>query len=125
MKLTLFAGLIALAASVACASIRTRTPQPAGACAVDPSLAGEWTDTRMTQLGPAWMKLSLRVDCRSTMRGQLLWIRITKHAPYRVADGKIVFGDDGGDTVWPFRLEGDTLYVEEFAGEHHVYRRVR
>ena len=124
VKRPLLVPLVATAI-VGCASIRPRAPQAAAACTVDSSLVGEWTDRRMTQLGPAWMKLSLHGDCRSTIRAQLLWMRIARHAPYRVTDGAILFQQVAGETRWPFRVAGDRLYVEEFAGEHHAYRRAQ
>lgn len=94
----------------------------AGTCAPDDALTGEWTDRRMSQLGPGWVRLALRCDCTYTMRIQLLWSRIREEGVYRVEDGELVLQRESGETRWSFELDGDRLSLEEAAGEVHPYR---
>jgi hypothetical protein len=91
----------------------------AAACEPDDALTGAWTDRRMGQLGPAWVRLTLRCDCTYSMRIQLLWFRIREEGGYRVEGGELVFERESGETRWPFVLDGDRLSVEEAPGEAH------
>lgn len=95
----------------------------AGPCSPDEALAGVWTDRRMSQLGSAWVRLTLRCDCTFTMRTQLLWSRIREEGVYRVEGQELVFRRGSGETRWPFELEADRLSVEEAPGEAHELRR--
>jgi hypothetical protein len=95
----------------------------AGMCSPDDAVTGEWTDRRMSQLGPAWVRLTLRCDCTYTMRIQLLWSRIREEGLYRVEGEELVFQRESGETRWPFELDGDRLSVEEAPGEAHELHR--
>lgn len=116
---------IALAALLvaACASIGELPETPdAGSCETASALAGTWTDRRMSQLGPSWVRLSLSCECTYTMRIQLLWFRLREAGVHRVAGEELVFERESGETRWPFVLEGDRLSLEEAPGEVHEYR---
>lgn len=76
----------------------------------------------MSQLGPAWMTLSLRCGCVYRTTSRLLWTAIREEGNYRTASGTLVFARPaGGDTRWPYRFEDGKLIIEESAGERHVY----
>jgi hypothetical protein len=92
-------------------------------CVTDRALVGTWTDARMTQMGPAWVKLSLKADCTSAMRISMLFAWITERGHYRAGDGQIVFERKSGQTIWPYRFDGVRLHVTEYPGEVHVYSR--
>src|SRR6185436_11676596 len=96
-----FLPIVLVVFAVSCASRSLPLSRVVTPCASDPSLRGTWTDTRMTQFGPAWVKLSLEPDCTSRMRIQLLWLRITESAGYHTADGVLIFERASGDTRWP------------------------
>jgi hypothetical protein len=81
----LFVLLMVLASG--CVAIRPHDATVPPSCAADPGLIGSWTDARMTQLGPAWVRLSLRADCTSTLRAQLLWMRVIRAARFESANG--------------------------------------
>lgn len=118
--------MLVLALMVLAASgcvIRSAPPISPTACAVDPALVGTWTDRRMTQLGPAWIRLTLRADCTLSMRAQLLWMRFTETTRYRAEDGVLLFQQDRGVTKWPYRLDGGVLYLREAVNETDTYRR--
>lgn len=118
---SILAGL--LTAVTACISVGGPPEvSAAGTCSPDDALTGEWTDRRMSQLGPASVRLALRCDCTYTMRTQLLWSRIREEGVYRVEGGELVFERESGETRWPFELEAGRLSLEEGAGEVHPYR---
>lgn len=87
------------------------------ACQPDDGLTGVWKDRRMTQLGPAWVRLALRCDCTYAMRIQLLWMRIREEGVYRVEREELVLEGESGETRWPFELQGGRLSLEEYPGE--------
>ncbi|MEX2272882.1 MAG: hypothetical protein WD690_15525 [Vicinamibacterales bacterium] len=126
-RLPVMAGFAALAAIIlgsGCASIHVPPRIAPAQCVVDPSITGTWTDTRMTQLGPAWSKLSLGCDCSATYRAQLLWMRITMRQQYRAMAGQLLRDTaNGRTTAWPYRLEGNVLSITEAPGEVITYTR--
>lgn len=120
LAVTIFAGLL----STGCISIGGPAESPAaGTCSPDEPLTGVWTDRRMGQLGPAWVRLTLRCDCTYAMRIQLLWSRIREEGLYGVEGEELVFRRESGETRWPFELDGDRLSVEEAPGEAHELHR--
>ena len=107
-----------------CASARLSAPRLTLAqCATDRGLVGTWTDMRLTPLGPVWMKFSMRDDCSFSARLQMLYFRLTERGQYRATEGRIVFEREGGQTVWPYTLEGDVLHLTEAPTEVYAYRR--
>ena len=123
--------LLAIALSVATTGCLSMSPrlhapqQPTPPCIIDPNVLGTWTDTRMTQLGPAWVKLSLRRDCTSRVRAQLLWARITDQSRYGTTGGVLVFDGASGQIRWPYEKKDGQLHVQEFPGEMHTYNPSR
>jgi hypothetical protein len=122
--------LLALALSVTATGCLSMSPrlhaeQPTPPCIIDPNVVGTWTDARMTQVGPAWVKLSLRRDCTSHFRAQLLWARITEQSRYGTSDGVIVFERASGQTDWRYEIKDGQLHLQEFPGEMHAYNRSR
>ena len=118
-----FLPIVLVVFAVSCASRSLPLSRVVTPCASDPSLRGTWTDTRMTQFGPAWVKLSLEPDCTSRMRIQLLWLRITESAGYHTADGVLIFERASGDTRWPYEVAGNRLGLREARDETHSYTR--
>ena len=123
-----FAAAAVLASVVASGCVASLPAGPprftAAQCRIDPGLAGMWTDSRMTQLGPGWMRFSFRCDCTYSGQARLLFAWIRERGQYRAADGRIRFErSSGAETVWPYRREGETLRLTEAADETHVYRR--
>lgn len=92
-------------------------PPASAACEPDESLTGVWKDFRMSQLGPAWVRLVLRCDCTYGMRIQLLWMRVRESGVYRVDGEELVFEREAGETRWPFEVGGGRLSLEEYPGE--------
>lgn len=115
--------LVAVLSATGCATIdATALTFPAATpCIADPAVVGTWTDARLTQLGPAWVRLTLTCDCRYEWRGQLLFGRITKRGAYRAADQVLHFPRDPD---LPYTVEDGRLELTEFPGEHHVYSRL-
>lgn len=101
-----------------CASIGVAPKVPAAAaCEPDESLTGVWKDFRMSQLGPAWVRLELGCDCTYAMRIQLLWMRIREEGVWRVDGEELVFEGEAGETRWPFEVGDERLSLEEYPGE--------
>ena len=113
---TILVGLL----TTGCISIGGPPEVSSGAtCSPDEALTGAWTGRRMSQLGPARVRLTLRCDCTYSMRIQLLWSWIREEGVYRVEGEELVFQRQSGETRWPFELAGDRLSVEEAPGEAH------
>jgi hypothetical protein len=117
-----FAGLLA---AMGCVSSRMPASRvPSAQCLFDPGIAGTWTDRRITQLGPAWVRLDLDCDCRYAMRIQLLWFRFTEQGLYRAAGNALTFERASGRvTVMPCRRDGTDLALSEGGSEVHRYTR--
>ena len=81
------------------------------------------TDLRLSPLGPVWMKFSMRGDCSFSARLQMLFFRFTERGQYRASEGRIVFEREPGQTVWPYKLEGELLHLTEAPSEVYAYRR--
>jgi hypothetical protein len=92
-------------------------------CVVDPALAGTWTDTRLTQLGPVWEKVTFNCDCTFTMRAQLLWARFTDRGLYGATGAVLHIGRTSGVLRWPYRIDGDTLHMTQAPGEVITYQQ--
>jgi hypothetical protein len=120
--------LLPLLLLAACASSHSQSSfatAPA-ACSVQPQLAGEWRDWRMSQLGPARMVFSFGCDCRYTTHAFVALTRIAEEGQYRVENGSIVLSRATGETTtWPYRFVGEKLVLEEAAGETHEYTRTK
>ena len=113
--------LICLLASACAASSRG----PVRTCAMDPGLAGKWTSSRATQMGPATMNVELGCDCRYESRAIVLGQTIEERGAFRVTENAIVFERETGQrTTWPYRFDGDRLLFTEHPTETHAYRRV-
>lgn len=107
-----------------CASLVLPAPRfTPDQCVIDRALVGTWTDSRMTQMGPGWMKVSLGCDCRYTSRAQLLFLRVTERGQYRAIGGQIFFEQASRQFVAPYELDGDRLRLTEHPTETHTYRR--
>jgi hypothetical protein len=98
------------------------TITPSG-CLMDTSLAGTWTDARLTPLGPAWARFSFGCDCSYESRIQLLFARVVERGRYYVVDGKVHFERRAGETVWPYQVAIDRLQLSESPTETHQYQR--
>jgi hypothetical protein len=93
-------------------------------CEIEEAIAGTWTDTRLTQMGPAWVTYSLGCDCHYQVRIQLMWMRISERGRYQVAGGNIEFDRESGkQTITPYRLEGGQLYLTDAPGEVYAHHR--
>jgi hypothetical protein len=115
--------LVAVLLSAGCATIPPRaelTPPP---WVIDPAIVGEWSDARMTQLGPAWIHLSLGADCISRARIQLLFTRITMTSRYQAREGAVTFFETSRDWRCPYRLIDGHLELQEAADERNTYSR--
>jgi hypothetical protein len=106
-----------------CASIRYAPSPPSMACATDAALVGVWTDARLTQLGPAWVRFSFGADCAFRTRVQLLYFRFTESGRYSAENGVVTFDRQSGATRWPYRVDAGRLVLQEARDERHVYRR--
>lgn len=96
----------------------------AGQCLADMSLAGTWTDFRMTPLGPAWAQFSFGCDCTYRSQIRLLYSRIVERGKISVANGTLTFQRrSGATTVWPYRITGGQLQLTESADETHQYQQ--
>jgi hypothetical protein len=116
--------LVAAAGAVGCASIHVPPRLTTVQCVVDPAVTGSWTDRRMTQLGPAWVKVTLGCDCTKRDRAQLLWMRITGTSQYRAEAGMLQVETQRGPVIaWPYRIDGDVLSITEAPGEVQTYTR--
>ena len=123
---TLAALLLAVLGATGCATIGAPARWPgAEACTVDPTVVGTWTDRRLTQLGPAWTRLSLECDCRYAVRIRVLFMRIDERGDYRIADGAIRFARQETTTRWPYRVDGDQLAAHGSAGRRARVRPPR
>lgn len=96
-----------------------------GPCTVDSGFAGTWTDMRMTQLGPAWVKFTFECDCTYESRVQLLWMRIRERGRYHAQSGRVRFVRPSGEVTWGYRLEGGRLELEEAPGDLRRYARAQ
>ena len=93
-------------------------------CMTDAALVGTWSDTRLTQLGPAWEKISFAADCSYSLRAQLLFFRFRDRGQYRIENGNIQFERQAGRRVVPYRLDDNgMLLVTDAPGEILSYRR--
>jgi hypothetical protein len=119
------ATLATLVLCTACISSNTTSSftTDRGACNTRPDLAGEWRNTRSSQLGRATMTITLGCDCRYTTRVSLLFGRIHESGEYRIEGDRIVFSRSTTAQEWPFVLDGETLTLTEAANERHVYKR--
>lgn len=79
----------------------------------------------MSQLGPAWMTLTLRCDCTYASGVQLAWSRMREEGYYRVVRGAVQFTRPSSETSWPYRFHGPELALQEEETEVHRYKRSR
>jgi rhomboid family GlyGly-CTERM serine protease len=87
-------------------------------------LAGSWHDWRMTQLGPAFVRVTFGCDCRYVMHTQLLWAHLTGRGNFVEERGAVrLIRPSSQDLTLRFERQGDELTVDE-QGERHVYTRV-
>ena len=94
-------------------------------CAIEPGLAGTWTSTRATQLGPGEVTLTLGCDCRYESRVIVLGRTIDERGTFAAAGQALAFGrQSGATTTWPYRLDGGRLMLTEHPTETHAYERV-
>ena len=116
-------GAAAVLLTAGCAAIHNPPAIAPESCLADPALMGVWTDTRMTPLGPAWVKFAFGADGTVESRIQLLYARITETARYRTGGGIVTFDRRSGTTRWPYRIVGSRLLLQEAANERYEYRR--
>lgn len=130
-------GVVPLVAT-GCLSLGTAvTPEPFQ-CTLDPRLAGTWkSGLEMSQLGPAGMRFRIDCDCRYRVKARVflfmtirergpVWSEPSSDASTGEADGTLVFGRASGDeTQWPYRIEGEQLFLEEAPGEWTPMKRTR
>lgn len=96
-----------------------------GACNFPAEMAGRWTSSRPSQFGPANMTLTLRCDCRYTMRAAAAIVRVTEDGEFRLEGDHLVMSrSNGSETSWPYRFENGALHLTEAADETHEYRLV-
>ncbi|HEX2121015.1 MAG TPA: hypothetical protein VHL59_05165, partial [Thermoanaerobaculia bacterium] len=119
---TLRATALVLAPLLLASCISASHPARVLGCAPG-EVAGTWDDFRMTQLGPAWVHLSLECNCRYSLRMQLLFVRIAEDGSYEVEGDEIRLLRPNGDTIMPFEVDGNRLRLQEHASERHVYTR--
>jgi len=74
----------------------------------------------MSQLGPAWVTVTLGCDCRLTSKIQFLWSRYSVSGTFDPVAKTLRFG---GKT-WKFEEESGRLVIDE-GGERHEYTRGR
>ncbi len=106
-----------------CASVH-RTGQAPSTCTTIPSIIGTWRSYRLSQVGPAWMTMTLGCDCTSRVTAQLLFTRYSEEGYYRIEDRTIVFIRKNSTTQWPFAFVDGRLTVTEAATEQHSYEQV-
>lgn len=106
-----------------CASVR-RTGQAPSSCTTRPEVIGTWRSYRLSQVGPAWMTMTLGCDCTSRITAQLLFTRYSEESYYRIEDETIVFIRQKSTTEWPFVLSDGRLAVTEGATERQTYEQV-
>jgi hypothetical protein len=70
------------------------------------------------------MTVTLGCDCSFRSSARLLWARVREEGYYRTVEGAIVFTRPGWKTVWPYKLAGADLDLQE-NGEIHRYRRLQ
>lgn len=96
-----------------------------GQCADASEVAGTWRSYRNSQIGPAWVTLTLDCDCRFTATIQGLWMRVRQTGTFDTATGTLRIASRTGDgQVWKFEKPAEGLIVYE-AGERHEYARIR
>jgi hypothetical protein len=118
-----FAMAVMLASGCASNSVAPAAMAPPR-CAIDSRLAGTWTSERRSQLGPAAMRLELGCDCTHRSRVRVLLQSIHERGHWWVEGERLHFTRATGVvTVWPYRLVGDRLLLEEGDAEPQVYRR--
>jgi hypothetical protein len=122
--------LIALCLSslTSCISARGGDPRLLSApeCKLGRDVAGTWRSFRSSQMGPAWMTVTLGCDCTYRTAVQLLWLRVVEEGVANYHGDEIVFTrKSGSETRWPYRLQGGRLLLTESPTEEHGYRRVR
>lgn len=123
MKISRCFVAVALFLALSCVSSSV-TPPATLVCAPAPELIGTWKSHRMSSLGPAWMTVTLNCDCTARVVSQLLFMRHTEVALYRVENGTVVFTRERSETRWPFSLESDGAAIfSEAANESHQYTR--
>lgn len=121
LNLACCAALLTLSA---CSTTSSAPASPQAACESDGAVSGAWKQFRMTQLGPSWVSLRFECDCSYRSTAQLLWMRISESGTYVVSGSEIIFQRaSGAETRWPFRLEGETLFLTEAKDEERAYRR--
>ena len=92
---------------------------------MESELAGTWTSTRATQLGPAEATLTLGCDCRYESRIVVLGRTIDERGTFTAAEEALAFRRQSGQTTtWPYRLDGGRLMLTEHPTETHAYERV-
>ena len=106
-----------------CASARLAAPRLTPAqCATDRAV--RYVDRFAAQ--PAGTGVDEVLDAR---RLQLLgtrpdvFFRFTERGQYRASEGRIVFERKPGQTVWPYKFEGEVLHLTEAPSEIYAYRR--
>lgn len=94
-----------------------------GRCLTDMSLAGTWSDVRMTPLGPAWAQFTFGCDCSYRSQIQLLFSRVVERGQFAVGNGELHFQRRSGETNWPYRVTGELLQLVESPKETHQYQQ--
>lgn len=120
-----FVCFVAVASLLALRCASSTVARPAAfVCPPSPELLGTWKSYRTSSLGPAWMSVTFHCDCTARVVSQLLFMRHTEVALYRVEEGTVVFTRERSETRWPFSLESDGAVVfSEAASEPHRYTR--
>jgi rhomboid family GlyGly-CTERM serine protease len=119
---TLRAKALVLAPLLLASCISANNPTRVTGC-MPAEVAGSWDDFRMTQLGPAWVHLSLGCNCRYSLRLQLLFLRFAEDGSYKVEGNTIRLIRPNSDTLMPFEVHGNKLTLQEHPTERHVYTR--
>ena len=115
--------LVAMLAAGCASTSQLRDSQRPTDCVLDDQIAGTWKSFRMSQLGPAWTRYSLRCDCTYTSRVRLLWMGLVEHGSYHARDGELRFFRPSAETTMPYRLDADRLVLQEHPTEEHGYER--
>lgn len=121
----LFCLSVSLSTSLGCVSSSLPHLEAPGALFnMDKSLAGDWTDSRSTQFGPAWVRYSFGCDCTFRFRVQRAFSRIAERGRFQ-SDGQVItFTRPNNVTAsWPYRVEGDQLYLTEAPGDVRQFKR--